>query len=165
MKEVNLTKIEKVALWTIKNIHYKYRDILDIKELSDLFSSGVKELTPHEVERYTSLYPIPVMVRNSEYYCIGEIPMFLFAKKSLSKNNFIYVRKFEGKINKEFYELMHYEMVIKPIFHKIDNKNLNLLYKSHNHLEDKRRGSKKITSKLSKVGFSDWVDCDVRNIK
>jgi len=44
MKEVNLTKIEKVALWTIKNIHYKYRDILDIKELSVIlpFLTGVK---------------------------------------------------------------------------------------------------------------------------
>lgn len=165
MSEIILMKIEKTSIGTIENIHCKYRNTFDNEELSDLFTSGLKELTPYEVEKYTSLYPIPVMVRNSKYYCIGEISMFLVSKNLLNKNDFIYVRKFEGKINKEFYELMHYEMVIKPIIHKIDNKNFKLLYKAHIHLENKRKGSKKITYKPTKVGFSDWIGCDVRNIK
>lgn len=165
MTEINLMTVEKISIDTIKNIHYKYRDILDVKELSNLFSSDLKELTSYEIEKYTSLYPIPVMVRDSKYYCIGEIPMFLLSKNALNKNDFIYVRKFEGKINKEFYELMHYELVIKTSIYQIDNENFNILYKAHNYLGEKRRGSNKITSKLTKKGFSNWVGCNVRKIK
>lgn len=163
--QINFREIKKLPIGLIRNIHYKYREVLGNQEIANLYNSNINNFTPYEAEKISSLYPIPVMIRDSKYYCIGEINLFLNAKKVLQKDSNIYVRIFEGKINKEFYEIMNYELVVKPALNRINKREYNLLYRAYLKLLEFRSSKNKITIKENKKSFSQWIGCDARYLK
>jgi hypothetical protein len=110
-----LSNTQKIELSEIYGIHPRYTEALDNSKVDEILTKSSPQLTKELIEIFLSVNPLLVHRFSKKTYCFGNIPGFRVASSQLDKNDKVSVRFYEGRITKNFEQIIINELIVRPL--------------------------------------------------